>query len=72
MIRLITYNEASRRPCCGESSWEGCSKAHGKGLIVIETSTLPLTAGAGTSRMLEIRGPMMISGEYRDPTMRVM
>ncbi len=31
-----------------------------------------LTAGAGTSRMLEVRGPMMISGNYRDPAMRVL
>jgi L-threonate 2-dehydrogenase len=31
-----------------------------------------LTAGAGTSRMLEIRGPLMLSGDYGDPTMRVV
>ena len=31
-----------------------------------------LTAGAGTSRMLEIRGPLMINGEYGDPAMRVV
>jgi putative dehydrogenase len=38
----------------------------------LRTALLALTAGAGTSRMLEIRGPMMISGEYGDPTMRVV
>ena len=31
-----------------------------------------LTAGAGTSRMLEIRGPLMIDAEYGDPSMRVL
>lgn len=30
-----------------------------------------LTSGAGASRMLEIRGPLMIDGEYGNPTMRV-
>ena len=30
-----------------------------------------LVAGAGTSRMLEVRGPMMVAGEYEPPTMRV-
>jgi putative dehydrogenase len=27
--------------------------------------------GAGTSRMLEVRGPMMVSGDYSDATMKV-
>lgn len=30
-----------------------------------------LVAGAGTSRMLELRGPMMVDGEYEPPTMKV-
>ena len=30
-----------------------------------------LVAGAGTSRMLELRGPMMVAGEYEPPTMKV-
>ena len=37
----------------------------------LQTTFRALTAGAGTSRMLEIRGPMMISGDYSDATMRV-
>jgi 3-hydroxyisobutyrate dehydrogenase-like beta-hydroxyacid dehydrogenase len=31
-----------------------------------------LTVGAGTSRMLEVRGPLMIDAEYGDPSMRVL
>ncbi len=31
-----------------------------------------LTAGAGTSRMLEVRGPLMIEGEYGNASMRVL
>jgi 3-hydroxyisobutyrate dehydrogenase-like beta-hydroxyacid dehydrogenase len=30
-----------------------------------------LTAGAGTSRMLEVRGPLMVAGEYGEASMRV-
>lgn len=30
-----------------------------------------LTAGAGTSRMLEVRGPMMVRGAYEPPTMKL-
>ncbi|MGH9108508.1 MAG: NAD(P)-dependent oxidoreductase [Acidimicrobiales bacterium] len=30
-----------------------------------------LVAGAGTSRMLELRGPMMVAGTYQPPTMKV-
>jgi 3-hydroxyisobutyrate dehydrogenase-like beta-hydroxyacid dehydrogenase len=30
-----------------------------------------LTAGAGTSRMLEVRGPLMLAGDYADASMRV-
>lgn len=30
-----------------------------------------LVAGAGTSRMLELRGPMMVAGEYEPATMKV-
>lgn len=30
-----------------------------------------LTAGAGTSRMLEVRGPMMVAGVYEPPTARL-
>ena len=30
-----------------------------------------LVAGAGTSRMLEVRGPMMVAGEYEPPTARL-
>ncbi len=30
-----------------------------------------LTAGAGTSRMLEVRGPLMLDGAYGEATMRV-
>lgn len=30
-----------------------------------------LTSGAGTSRMLEVRGPLMVDGDYAAPTMRV-
>ena len=30
-----------------------------------------LTAGAGNSRMLEVRGPMMVAGEYEPPTARL-
>jgi L-threonate 2-dehydrogenase len=30
-----------------------------------------LVAGAGTSRMLEVRGPMMVAQEYRPPSMRI-
>jgi L-threonate 2-dehydrogenase len=37
----------------------------------LEATLRALTSGAGTSRMLEIRGPLMINGEYGDPTMRV-
>lgn len=40
------------------------------GLDLQQTLTA-LTSGAGTSRMLEIRGPLMIDGDYRDATMRV-
>jgi L-threonate 2-dehydrogenase len=29
------------------------------------------TAGAGTSRVLELRGPMMVKGRYSEPTMKV-
>ena len=29
------------------------------------------TAGAGTSRVLELRGPMMVKDRYDDPTMKV-
>lgn len=38
----------------------------------LQTALQALTAGAGTSRMLEVRGPMMISGDYRDAAMRVV
>jgi 3-hydroxyisobutyrate dehydrogenase-like beta-hydroxyacid dehydrogenase len=31
-----------------------------------------LTAGAGTSRMLEVRGPLMVDGSYGTASMRVM
>ena len=27
--------------------------------------------GAGASRMLQVRGPMMVKGDYRDATMKV-
>lgn len=37
----------------------------------LEAAFRALTSGAGTSRMLEIRGPLMINGEYGEPTMRV-
>jgi 3-hydroxyisobutyrate dehydrogenase-like beta-hydroxyacid dehydrogenase len=37
----------------------------------LRTTLEALTAGAGTSRMLEIRGPLMIDGDYGDATMRV-
>lgn len=37
----------------------------------LDTTLAALTAGAGTSRMLEVRGPMMISGQYEDATMQV-
>lgn len=30
-----------------------------------------VTSGAGTSRMLEVRGPMMVKGDYSDATMKV-
>ncbi|OGA37867.1 MAG: hypothetical protein A3G26_07605 [Betaproteobacteria bacterium RIFCSPLOWO2_12_FULL_65_110] len=30
-----------------------------------------VTTGAGTSRMLEVRGPMMVKGDYSDATMKV-
>ena len=30
-----------------------------------------VTAGAGTSRVLELRGPMMVKGRYDDATMKV-
>jgi 3-hydroxyisobutyrate dehydrogenase-like beta-hydroxyacid dehydrogenase len=30
-----------------------------------------VTAGAGTSRVLKLRGPMMVKGRYDDPTMKV-
>lgn len=30
-----------------------------------------LTSGAGSSRMLEVRGPLMIAGNFDEPTMRV-
>ncbi|MBO0787469.1 MAG: NAD(P)-dependent oxidoreductase [Actinobacteria bacterium] len=34
-------------------------------------SLAALTAGAGTSRMLEVRGPLMVAGEYGEASMRV-
>lgn len=37
----------------------------------LEATLHALTSGAGTSRMLEIRGPLMINGEYADATMKV-
>ena len=37
----------------------------------LEATLRALTSGAGTSRMLEIRGPLMINGEYTDATMKV-
>ena len=37
----------------------------------LEATLHALTSGAGTSRMLEIRGPLMINGDYGEPTMRV-
>jgi L-threonate 2-dehydrogenase len=53
--------------------------AAAEALLVAERSGLDpqatleaLTAGAGTSRMLEIRGPLMLSGDYGAPTMRVL
>ena len=30
-----------------------------------------VTSGAGTSRMLEVRGPMMVKGDYSEATMKV-
>lgn len=36
-----------------------------------EVALPALVAGAGTSRMLELRGPMMVSGEYAPATMKV-
>ena len=30
-----------------------------------------ISSGAGTSRMLEVRGPMMVKGDYSDATMKV-
>lgn len=36
-----------------------------------EVALRALVAGAGTSRMLEVRGPMMVAGEYEPPSMRV-
>lgn len=36
-----------------------------------EVALPALVAGAGTSRMLELRGPMMVSGEYEPATMKV-
>jgi 3-hydroxyisobutyrate dehydrogenase-like beta-hydroxyacid dehydrogenase len=35
------------------------------------TALAALTAGAGTSRMLEVRGPLMLEGDYGAATMRV-
>lgn len=37
----------------------------------LDAALRALTSGAGTSRMLEIRGPLMIGGEYGDATMKV-
>lgn len=37
----------------------------------LEAALRALTSGAGTSRMLEVRGPLMINGEYGDATMKV-
>lgn len=36
-----------------------------------EVALEALVAGAGTSRMLELRGPMMVEGTYEPPTMKV-
>lgn len=36
-----------------------------------EQSLAALTSGAGTSRMLEVRGPLMVAGEYGEASMRV-
>lgn len=36
-----------------------------------QQSLAALTAGAGTSRMLEVRGPLMLAGEYGEASMRV-
>lgn len=37
----------------------------------LQTVLTAVTDGAGTSRMLEVRGPMMVAGDFSDATMRV-
>lgn len=37
----------------------------------LQTTFDAITAGAGNSRMLEVRGPLMISGEYEPATMKM-
>jgi putative dehydrogenase len=37
----------------------------------LQTTLEAISDGAGTSRMLEVRGPMMVAGDYSDATMRV-
>lgn len=49
---------------------EALALAHRAGLD-LEESLPALTDGAGTSRMLEIRGPLMIAGTFDPPTMRI-
>jgi L-threonate 2-dehydrogenase len=52
------------------SAAEAIALARAAGLDLQEA--LPaLVAGAGTSRMLELRGPMMVAGEYEPPTVTV-
>lgn len=59
---LVTIHNASAA--------EALALARGGGLD--PAAALPaLLAGAGMSRMLEVRGPMMVSGVYTPPMMRV-
>ena len=42
-----------------------------KGGLDPETMYRVITDGAGSSRMLEVRGPMMVTGEYSPATMKL-
>ncbi len=39
--------------------------------VDLDSALAALTSGAGSSRMLEVRGPLMVAGEFDKPTMRV-
>lgn len=39
--------------------------------IDLEEALAALSSGAGASRMLEVRGPLMVTGTFDEPTMRV-